>query len=45
MARDGVTPEGEARVRFTTNVTMAWALLLYLNIAAIAFLGTVKPFY
>lgn len=45
MARDGVTEEGEARVRFTTNITMAWALLLYLDIATIAFLGVTKPFY
>jgi hypothetical protein len=45
MARDGVTEAGEARVRRTTNITMAWALLLYFDIALIAFMGVTKPFY
>lgn len=39
----GLTPERERRVRSLTNQTMAWALLLYALILAIAFLGKVKP--
>lgn len=43
MSREGATESGEAAVTRTTNLTLAWAMLLYLLIAAIAFLGTVKP--
>lgn len=39
----GLTPERERLVRSLTNQTMAWALLLYALILAIAFLGKVKP--
>jgi hypothetical protein len=39
----GLTPEAEREVTRQTNVTLAWALLLYVLIAAIAFLGKVKP--
>lgn len=45
MSKEGVTEEAEEKVRRTTNVTLAWALLLYADIAAIAFLGVTKPFY
>ena len=27
-----------------TNITMAWALLLYVLVLSVAFLGKVKPF-
>jgi hypothetical protein len=40
---EGLTPERERLVRSLTNQTMAWALLLYALILAIAFLGKVKP--
>lgn len=43
MGPGGSTPAGEARVRRLTHLTMAWALLLYAVIAAVAFLGRVKP--
>lgn len=43
MARTGSTPDGEAAVRRSVNLTLAWAMLLYVLIAGIAFLGTVKP--
>lgn len=39
----GLTPAVERRVRTLTHQTMAWALLLYALILAIAFLGKVKP--
>jgi len=44
MGAAGSTPEKEAAVTRTTNITMAWALILYAFIAAIALLGTTKPF-
>lgn len=44
MGPDGSTPEQERRVTRMTNRTMAWAVLLYVLIAAVAFLGRVKPF-
>lgn len=44
MGPDGLTPAQEQRVTQMTNRTMAWALLLYLLIAVVAFLGRVKPF-
>ena len=43
MGPDGSTPEMEEKINRTVNWTMAWSILLYLLIAAIAFLGTVKP--
>lgn len=43
MGPDGSTPEMEEKINRTVNRTMAWSILLYLLIAAIAFLGTVKP--
>lgn len=45
MGPTGSTPEREAVIRVMTNRTMAWALLLYLLIAAVAFFGKVKPFW
>ena len=39
----GSTPEREAVVTRTINRTLAWALVLYLLIATIAFMGVVKP--
>jgi hypothetical protein len=44
MGPTGSTPEQERRVTQMTYRTMAWALLLYLLIAMVAFLGRVKPF-
>ena len=43
MGPDGSTPEKERQVTRATNITMVWALLLYLLVLAVAFLGTVKP--
>jgi hypothetical protein len=44
MGPTGSTPEQERRVTQMTNRTMAWAVLLYVLIAGVAFLGRVKPF-
>jgi hypothetical protein len=44
MGPTGSTPEQERRVTRMTNRTMAWAVLLYVLIAGVAFLGRVKPF-
>jgi hypothetical protein len=44
MGPDGSTPEMEKRVTSMTRMTMAWSVLLYLLIAAVAFIGRVKPF-
>ncbi len=44
MGPDGSTPEKEREVTRATHLTMAWALLLYALILAVAFLGKVKPF-
>jgi hypothetical protein len=44
MGPGGSTPEQERRITQMTNRTMAWAVLLYLLIASVAFLGRVKPF-
>ena len=35
----------EREVTRTTHLTMAWAVLLYALLLAIAFLGKVKPFW
>jgi hypothetical protein len=43
MGPDGSTPAKERQVTQATNITMAWAMLLYLLVLAVAFLGTVKP--
>ena len=43
MGPEGSTPEMEEKINRTVNRTMAWSILLYLLIAAIALLGTVKP--
>lgn len=43
MGPTGSTPVQEALVTRMTNQTMSWAGLLYLLIAAVAFLGRVKP--
>lgn len=43
MGPDGSTPKIEKNLTRTINLTMAWSILLYLVIAVIAFLGTVKP--
>ena len=43
MGPDGSTPQLETKVTRTVNLTMAWSILLYLVIAAIALLGTIKP--
>jgi hypothetical protein len=45
MGPHGSTPAQEAVVTRLTNRTMAWAVLMYLLIAAVAFLGRVKPFW
>lgn len=45
MGPAGQTPEQERRVTRMTNQTMAWAMLLYLLLAAVAFLGRVKPIW
>ncbi|MEQ1800905.1 MAG: hypothetical protein ABL989_03215 [Gammaproteobacteria bacterium] len=45
MGPDGSTPEKEREVTRATNITMAWALLLYALVLAVAFLGKVKPFW
>lgn len=45
MGPDGSTPEKEAGVTRATHLTMAWAVLLYLMILAVAFMGKVKPFW
>ncbi len=44
MGPDGSTPEKEAEIRRMTNMTMAWAMLMYSLIAIIGFMGTTKPF-
>lgn len=43
MGPEGSSPAMEATVTRVTNRTMLWSLLLYVLIAAVAFLGTVKP--
>jgi len=43
MGPDGMTPENEQRIARMTNITMMWSVLLYLLIAAVAFIGKVKP--
>lgn len=43
MGPGGSTPQQEREITRMTNQTMAWALLLYLLIASVAFLGRVKP--
>ena len=45
MGPDGSTPEAEKRVTRMTRLTMAWSILLYLLIAAVAFIGKIKPFW
>ena len=45
LGPQGSTPESEAGITRVTNLTMAWAVLMYVVIAAIAFLGRVKPFW
>lgn len=45
MGPDGSTPEKERAVTRATNVTMAWAVLLYVLVLSVAFLGKVKPFW
>lgn len=45
MGPDGSTPAVEADVTRMTRATMAWALLLYAVVLAVAFLGKVKPFW
>lgn len=44
MGPDDSTPEAERAVTRATHLTMAWALLLYALVLAVAFLGKVKPF-
>jgi hypothetical protein len=41
----GLDDAAEAAITRATNLTMAWALLLYGLVLAIAFLGKVKPFW
>lgn len=41
----GSTPDTEKRITRMTRITMAWSVLLYLLIAAVAFIGKVKPFW
>lgn len=43
MGPDGSTPEKERALTRATNITMAWAVLLYLLVLSVAFLGKVKP--
>jgi hypothetical protein len=44
MGPSGSTLGKETAVKRITRLTMAWSLLLYLLIAAVAFLGKIKPF-
>jgi len=44
MGREGSSAQKEAAVRRQTHQTMAWAVLLYLLVLAVAFMGKVKPF-
>lgn len=39
------TPADEAKITRMTRLTMAWSVLLYLMLAAIAFIGKVRPFW
>jgi hypothetical protein len=41
---DGLTADTERAITRATNQTLAWALLLYVLILAIAWLGKLKPF-
>lgn len=45
MGPNGSTPEMEATVTRMTNMTMGWAVFLYIVLLAISFLGVVKPFW
>jgi hypothetical protein len=45
MGPGGSTPDKEREVTRATNITMAWAVLLYVLVLAVAFLGKVKPFW
>jgi hypothetical protein len=45
MGPTGSTPANEAVVTRLSNQTMAWAVFLYVIIAAVAFPGRVKPFW
>lgn len=45
MGPGGSTPEKEREVTRATHITMAWAVLLYLLVLAVAFLGKLKPFW
>jgi hypothetical protein len=42
--REGLTPAAEHAITRATNQTLAWALLMYALILAIAYLGVLKPF-
>lgn len=44
LGEQGLDDAAEAAITRATNLTMAWALLLYGLVLAIAFLGKVKPF-
>jgi hypothetical protein len=45
LGERGLDDAAEAAITRATNLTMAWALLLYGLVLAIAFLGKVKPFW
>jgi hypothetical protein len=45
LGEQGLDDAAEAAITRATNLTMAWALLLYGLVLAIAFLGKVKPFW
>lgn len=45
MGEHGSTPAAEAEVTRQTNLTMAWAVFLYLVVLTVAFMGKVKPFW
>jgi len=45
MGEHGSTPDAEAEVTRQTHLTMAWAVLLYLIVLTVAFMGKVKPFW
>jgi hypothetical protein len=45
MGPGGSTVEKERAVTRATNITMAWAILLYVLVLAVAFLGKLKPLW
>ena len=44
LAKEGSTPEIEATIRRTVNITCGYVILVYVLVAAAAFFGVAKPF-